>query len=137
MSNPINKSGTSLEARLEVYLIENNIQYKKQTPGKHEIDFKIYQPDGVWYVECTNQNVNGSVCEKLPHKQRKYYRLYKKENILKRYYHVVGEFILPKSVIITMDEDAVTYDYDYIIDNGLEKFVSRLDGTYNYNPLGI
>ena len=136
MGNPRNESGTKLEAELEAILIKKNIQYKKQTSGKHEIDFLIYQPDGVWYVECTNQNKSGSVYEKLPHKQRKYYRLYKKENILKRYYHVIGECIIPKSVIITMDEDAATYGYEYTLDK-LEKFVSRLDGTYNYSPLGI
>ena len=132
MSNPINESGTSLEERLEAYLIEKNIQYKKQKSGKHEIDFIIQQPDGPWYVECTNQNKGGSVAEKLPHKVRKYYRLLR----FKKMYNLIGEFKIPKAVIITLDEDAATYGYEYTLDT-FDEFVSRLDGTYNYNPLGI
>jgi len=132
MRNPINKSGTSLENDLEVYFIENKIQYKKHKSGKKEIDFIIPQPDGVWYVECTNQNSSGSVYEKLPQKQRKYHRLYG----FKKVYNVIGEYKIPNEVIITMDEDAKTHGYEYTLDT-FDEFVSRLDGSYNYSPLGI
>ena len=132
MGNSINESGTSLEKRLEVYLIENKIQYKKHKSGKHEIDFIIQQPDAPWYVECTNQNSSGSVYEKLPQKQRKYHRLYG----FKKVYNVIGEYKIPSEVIITMDEDAETYGYEYTLDT-FDEFVSRLDGSYNYSPLGI
>tara|TARA_B100000029_G_scaffold453508_1_gene479356 strand:- start:663 stop:1061 length:399 start_codon:yes stop_codon:yes gene_type:complete len=132
MGNSINESGTKLEKKLEVYLIENKIQYKKQKSSKHEIDFIIQQPDAPWYVECTNQNSKGSVAEKIPHKVRKYHRLYG----FKKVYNVIGEYKIPNEVIITMDEDAETYGYEYTLDT-FDEFVSRLDGSYNYSPLGI
>ena len=132
MINPINESGQSLETKLRVYLIKNKIPHKYQKSGKKEIDFIIEQPDGKVYADCTNQNVGGSVEEKIPHKIRKYFRQYKFHKV----FIIRGNFKISAEVIKTCDELAKHFKYEYVICS-FDEFVSRLDGAYNSNPLGI
>ena len=68
-----NKSGQNLEAALKKFLMSKDIPFKQQKPGKPEIDFIIGEN---LYVDCTNQNEEGSVDEKIPHKLWKYYKKY-------------------------------------------------------------
>ena len=132
MTNPINESGQSLEIRLRDYLIKNKIQHKYQKSGQKEIDFIIEQPDGREYADCTNQNVGGRVEDKIPQKIRKYFRQYKFPKI----FIIKGNYKISTEVLITCDEDAKNFGYEYVICS-FDEFVSRLDGTYNSNPLGI
>ena len=91
--NPINESGKGAEDRLEEFLIQNNIPYKRG--GNVTIDFTIYTKDKVVYIDCTNQNVAGSVEEKVPHKIWKYQkRIGFKEVIIQR-----GKLELGKEVM--------------------------------------
>jgi hypothetical protein len=81
--NPINESGKSAEDRLEKFLIQNNIPYN--SGGNTTIDFTIWTSDETIYIDCTNQNVAGSVEEKVPHKIWKYHkRIGFKEVIIQR-----------------------------------------------------
>jgi hypothetical protein len=73
--NPINKSGQELEREMSLFLDNNNIPY--DSGGSSCIDFKIRTESGVVYLDCTNQNVGGSVMEKLPHKIWKYWNKFK------------------------------------------------------------
>ena len=52
------------------------LSYTRAKVGKFEIDFQIETQDGTVFADCTNQNVGGSVEEKLPHKLWKYAELY-------------------------------------------------------------
>lgn len=90
-----NKSGASMEKKLQSFLIQNCIPYKYQTNGKSEIDFIIGTDDNLIYADCTNQNETGSVDEKLPHKIWKYYKKYKYDVV----YIIRGTHIPNKSVI--------------------------------------
>jgi len=70
--NPINNSGKKLENELEQMLIQNGIPYTRSVEGpKADIDFIIHTKPKM-YIECHNQNTNGSVDEKIPHKVFKY-----------------------------------------------------------------
>ena len=60
-----NESGCKLEEELKTFLNEKEISFIHQESGKHQIDFII--GNGI-HVDCTNQNVEGSVDEKIPHK---------------------------------------------------------------------
>jgi|TARA_R110000765_G_scaffold175598_1_gene280476 hypothetical protein len=77
MSNPINESGRKGEERIEKLLKKNNIPYQKSK--REGIDF-IINPNGKKedkiYIDCKNQNVDGSVMEKLPHMVWKYKEKY-------------------------------------------------------------
>ena len=73
--NPINKSGQELEKEMSLFLDKNNIPY--DGGGSQCIDFKIRTESGIIYLDCTNQNVGGSVMEKLPHKIWKYWNKFK------------------------------------------------------------
>ena len=132
MINPINESGQSLETKLRDYLIKNKISHKYQKSGQMEIDFIIEQPDGKVYADCTNQNVGGSVEEKIPHKIRKYFRQYKFPKV----FIIRGDIKISAEVLITCDEDAKNFGYEYVICS-FDEFVNRLDSTYNSNSLGI
>ena len=81
MDNPVNISGKDLEDRVETYCIENNISFQRAKSGAFEIDFIIDTDNGKIYADCTNQNVVGSVEEKLPHKIWKYYKKYGYDNV--------------------------------------------------------
>lgn len=70
--NPINESGIKAEKRLESFLIKHNIPYKRG--GNTSIDFTIFTKDKTIYLDTTNQNVSGSVQEKVPHKVWKYHK---------------------------------------------------------------
>ena len=73
--NPINKSGQKLEHEMSLFLETNSIPY--DGGGSSCIDFKIRTDTGIVYLDCTNQNVGGSVMEKLPHKIWKYWNKFK------------------------------------------------------------
>jgi hypothetical protein len=78
MSNPINESGSKLEDLVEDFLFKNNYQFIDG--GSKDIDFIIETRNEKIYVDCTNQNTEGSVIDKLPHKIYKYYRKHKMNN---------------------------------------------------------
>lgn len=101
-----NQSGTNLEDRFENFLIEKKYSYKRQTAKvkKEQIDFII---DNKFYVECTNQNVSGSVQDKIPHKIYKYYHTYKYKEV----YVVRGSIMLNKWVIKHCDDIAKQYNF--------------------------
>mgnify|MGYP003128352753 CR=1 FL=1 len=93
--NPINKSGTKLEENLELFLKSNGFAYDKQSPGAPEIDFIIpINRNKIIYADCTNQNVSGSVYDKVPHKVWKYWDTYKYDEV-----HIIrGKELPPKAV---------------------------------------
>lgn len=77
MGNPINESGTKLEESLEYFLKTSEFSYERQKPGTESIDFIIpTQGNHIIFADCTNQNVNGSVYDKVPHKVWKYWDKY-------------------------------------------------------------
>jgi hypothetical protein len=81
--NPINESGQRLEREMSLFLSKNNIPY--DSGGSTCIDFKIRTDKGIVYLDCTNQNVGGSVMEKLPHKIWKYWKKFQfKEVVITR-----------------------------------------------------
>lgn len=88
MANPRNESGEKLEEDTKLFLDENNFQYIPHN-NQAEIDYRIEIFDDdvqtisgearktkIIYADCTNQNVGGSVDEKLPTKIHKYLRKY-------------------------------------------------------------
>ena len=75
MSNPINESGSKLEDLVEDFLFKN--KYRFIDGGNKDIDFIIETTNEKIYVDCTNQNTEGSVIDKLPHKIYKYYQKHK------------------------------------------------------------
>ena len=81
MDNPINISGQELEDKVQLHCVLNNLSYQRAKTGSFEIDFIIETDKGKVYADCTNQNVGGSVEEKLPHKIWKYYKKYKYDNV--------------------------------------------------------
>ena len=89
--NPINESGQRLEEQLESYLIKNDFAFKRAKSGQHEFDFII----GNYYADCTNQNEQGSVDEKIPHKVWKYHQKYKYKDV----YIIRGKHIPNPSVV--------------------------------------
>jgi len=115
MSNPINESGSILENLVEDFLIKNKYQFIDG--GSKDIDFIIETTNERIYVDCTNQNTEGSVIDKLPHKIYKYYKkhkmndfyiirgLYKKfpEPVFEHIKHLENYFNL-KVIILTYDE---------------------------------
>jgi len=77
MGNPINESGTKLEEEIEFFLKSNKFPYVRQKSGAPEIDFIIsINKNLTIYADCTNQNVSGSVSDKVPHKVFKYWKKY-------------------------------------------------------------
>ena len=97
-----NKSGTILEEKLELFLKQNNVAYKRQRSGHNEIDFIIHlNEDKTIYADCTNQNVLGSVEEKIPHKVWKYFKKYNYKEV----YIIKGKYNISKSVIEHLKED--------------------------------
>jgi len=96
MINPINMSGTKLEENLELFLKSNDFPYKIQKSGAPEIDFIIpIKGNKKIYADCTNQNVSGSVFDKVPHKVWKYWNTYKYDEV----YIIRGKQLPPKAVI--------------------------------------
>ena len=95
MSNPINKSGQAGEKRLLDYLEENKFSYKQQITSKKQIDFIVNpKTKNKIYIDVTNQNGQGSVAEKVPHKVWKYYKKYGYEDV----YIVMGKYDLRKKM---------------------------------------
>ncbi len=95
--NPINESGKGGEDKFQELLDYHNIPYKRAKTGQSAIDF-IINPNGqkqlIKYVDIKNQNVGGSVVEKIPHTIWKYKRLYDYEEV----YIVEGEYDIDKNV---------------------------------------
>jgi len=103
-----NKSGEDLENRLETFLIKENFPYKRQGgPGKKEVDFEIMHDNSIIYADCTNQNTVGTAEEKIPHKCRKYFRLYKFSEI----FIIRGKHKIHKEIIQTLNEDEKAFGY--------------------------
>lgn len=90
-----NKSGQELEKKLKQFLIENDFAYVQQKPRSPEIDFIIGNGKETIYADCTNQNIEGSVDEKIPHKIWKYHKKYGYSDV----YIIRGEHI-PNNLVI-------------------------------------
>jgi hypothetical protein len=101
-----NESGQNLEYRLMSFLCEKNIPFKQQKPGQPEIDFIV---NGEIYVDCTNQNSEGSVQEKIPHKIWKYYKKYRYKNV----YIIRGSKIPDNTVIEHCNDIADRYNFKW------------------------
>lgn len=68
--NPINESGKKMETLRREFLTKHSIPFKC---GKSEtIDFEIFTTPTLW-LECANQNSEGSVMDKIPTKILKYH----------------------------------------------------------------
>ena len=80
ITNPINISGQKLEKEMALFLEMNNVPY--DGGGNSCIDFKIKTDTGILYLDCTNQNVGGSVIEKLPHKIWKYWKKFRYNEVI-------------------------------------------------------
>ena len=132
MNNPINVSGMDLEDRLENYLIENSLSYTRAKSGKFEIDFKIETEDGILYADCTNQNVGGSVEEKLPHKLWKYAELYHYNTV----YIITGKHKISNHVRKHCEDVALMKKFNLHLLN-YDQFTNYLKDTKSLNPLGI
>jgi hypothetical protein len=78
--NEANISGRENEIDLENFLKKHDIPYK--SGGNTSIDFIIHGSNKYVYVECCNQNVGGSVDEKIPHKIWKYHDRIKFDKII-------------------------------------------------------
>jgi len=95
--NPINESGKKLETDLRNFLQEKQIPFQQSGKGTDiGIDFKIHINNTTLWVECANQNVEGSVIEKVPHKVFKYWKKYQMDKIilLRGNYNVFNKPIL-------------------------------------------
>ncbi len=95
--NPINESGKSGEDKFQSLLDYHTIPYKKAKTGQSAIDF-IINPNSIKelrkYLDIKNQNVSGSVVEKIPHTIWKYKKLYDYEEV----YIVEGEYDIDEEV---------------------------------------
>lgn len=118
-----NKSGTDLESKLEKFLIEKNIPFIRQTSKhkKEQIDFII---NNTFYVECTNQNVSGSVQDKIPHKIYKYYHIYNYKEV----YVIRGSIMPNKWVIKQCDDISEQYNFKWHLLT-FENFCDLLNDT--------
>tara|TARA_R100000152_G_C6727541_1_gene152636 strand:- start:473 stop:868 length:396 start_codon:yes stop_codon:yes gene_type:complete len=105
VENPINKSGQLGQTRLREFLIEDNFSYREEKTGQHQIDF-IVNPgtNKEIYIDVTNQNTDGSVDEKIPHKVWKYHNKYKYKDV----YIVEGKYNVSKKV----KEHCKIYDFN-------------------------
>ena len=108
MDNPINISGQELEERVQQYCVLNDLSYQRAKTGSFEIDFIIETDKGTVYADCTNQNVGGSVEEKLPHKIWKYYKKYKYDNVS----IIQGEHKVSNHVLEHCKDLARVYNFD-------------------------
>lgn len=82
MQNIINIKGEELEDKLKDWLNENKIPYTKSVKGpKGDIDFIIHTNKTKLFIECANQNIKGSVVDKIPHKVFKYWFKHKMDTI--------------------------------------------------------
>ena len=108
MDNPINISGQELEDKVQLHCVLNNLSYQRAKTGSFEIDFIIETDKGKVYADCTNQNVGGSVEEKLPHKIRKYYKKYKYDNVS----IIQGEHKVSNHVLEHCKDLARVYNFD-------------------------
>ena len=82
IKNPINKSGQNGQTRVRNLLIEKKYSFREEKTGQSQIDFIINpDTDSPIYIDVTNQNKDGSVDEKIPHKVWKYYKKYKYDDV--------------------------------------------------------
>jgi hypothetical protein len=101
-----------MEGLLEQHLRQHDISHKRAKHGAFAIDFIIKTTDKTYYVDCKNQNSEGSAEEKLPHTVWKYWNKYGYDEV----YIIRGEHIPSKRIyehlewypftthIVTMDE---------------------------------
>ena len=115
-----NESGSKLEEELKTFLNEKEISFIHQESGKHQIDFII--GNGI-HVDCTNQNVEGSVDEKIPHKIWKYFEKYKYKDV----YIIRGKQIPNESVLSHCNEIAAYKGFKFHLMT-LEEFCNFLEG---------
>ena len=115
-----NKSGIKLEKELKTFLCEKKIPFTHQKNGKHEIDFIIGK--GI-HADCTNQNVTGSVDEKIPHKIWKYHKKYGYRDV----YIIRGKQIPSKLVLSHCNEIAAYGGFKFHLMT-LEEFCNFLEG---------
>jgi hypothetical protein len=92
----IKHSGIHLEQDLEQFLDQHHIRYLRGVDQKMEIDFTIYDVHmNKIYVECKNQQSQGSVVDKIPHTIWKYHRKYQMQQLflLVGALHVIPDYI--------------------------------------------
>ena len=97
ITNPINISGKKLEKAVEEFFILKDYNFhrpKKRFKEDVKIDFILETNEGLKYIECKNQNKDGSVDEKIPFTVWKYRKRYKINHII----IVHGEKYIKKSV---------------------------------------
>ena len=114
-----NKSGKSMEEQLELVLNTKDIPYRRQKSGASQIDFIIQIGDKVIYADCTNQNIGGSVEEKIPHKVWKYWKKYNYNEV----YIIRGNYTIRKTVMEHLLDDEKVRGYKTHIVT-FEEFVS-------------
>ena len=105
MGNPRNESGKKGELSIKNFLNENKFPYIHS--GNNGIDFQIFTKENTLYVDSKNQNSEGSVDEKLVQMARKYWRKYNYKEV----YIVCGTHEIDKEVLISLEEDEVSYGY--------------------------
>ena len=121
MTNPRNASGVKLEEDLEFFLKNNNFSYKRQKSGASEIDFTIPTKENkIIYADCTNQNVTGSVYDKVPHKVWKYWDIYKYDEV----YIIRGKELPPKAVVKHLEW--------YLENIGVKTYILTLEEFCNF-----
>jgi hypothetical protein len=119
-----NKSGKSMEEQLELVLNTKDIPYRRQKSGASQIDFIIQIGDKVIYADCTNQNIGGSVEEKIPHKVWKYWKKYNYNEV----YIIRGDYTIGKTVMEHLQDEEKTRGYKTHIVT-FEEFVSLVTNT--------
>ena len=108
MNNPINVSGHKLEENLELFLKSNDFSYERQKSGVSQIDFIIpIKGNKIIYADCTNQNIGGSVEEKIPHKVWKYWKKYNYKDV----YIIRGNYTISKTVIEHLKDEEKNHGY--------------------------
>ena len=122
-----NQSGIKLEKELKTFLCEKKIPFTYQRNGKHEIDFIIGK--GI-HADCTNQNVEGSVDEKIPHKIWKYFEKYKYKDV----YIIRGKH-MPKELVLLHCNKIAAYEGFKFHLMTLQEFCNFLEGKDTRNGI--
>lgn len=78
----ISTNGDALEDIVEGLCIKYNLPYNRSPKGpKATIDFRIYFPNGIMYLDAKAESIPGSVQEKLVHTPIKYWLKYKYDEV--------------------------------------------------------
>ena len=119
-----NLSGKEAEDKIEIFLKQNNIPYKREKTGKKQIDFICYpnSPKAI-YADSKSLNVGGTADEKIPHTARKYARHYGVDKI----YIIRGKLDFRGDVYEHLEEMKETMNIETIVMTMTEFFLMLLD----------